>query len=279
MFCALCAADNPNNGRFCVKCGAVLQGQRAMPPPGGAYAPPYSGPTETSGKAIGSFICGILFFFFPSAIVAIILGHLSLSDIRKAGGRLTGDGWATTGLVLGYIGVAFIPIALIIAAIAIPNLLRARIAANEATAVRSLREIDTAAIIYQANYSNGFPPGLGSLEGSGHGDASCEHPRLLDRSLALKPPVIGDYTDVDVAQKSGYTITYVPASHPNEMGHPPSSEAMQRGCKAPGATGFEVHADPVTRGKTGQRSFFTDQTAVIRFNVDGPATSDSPPLS
>src|SRR5579859_2329683 len=101
MFCALCAADNPNDGRYCVKCGAVLQGQRGMPPPGlglDVPAAPYSGPTESSGKALASLICGILFFIFPSAIAAIILGHLSISDIRRSGGRLTGQGMATTGL-------------------------------------------------------------------------------------------------------------------------------------------------------------------------------------
>src|ERR1700689_741280 len=97
MLCWLCGADNPNEGRFCGKCGSVLQGQKGMPDPGTAFdglAQPYTGPTETSGKAIGSLICGILFFLFPTAIVAIVLGHLSLSDIRKAGGRLKGHGLA-----------------------------------------------------------------------------------------------------------------------------------------------------------------------------------------
>ena len=129
MFCALCGADNPNDGRFCGKCGSVLQGQKGMPEPGTAFdglAQPYTGPTETSGMAIVSLICGILFLVFPIAIVAIVLGHLSLSEIRRAGGRLTGHGLAVAGLVLGYAGVAVIPIALIVAAIAIPNLLRSK---------------------------------------------------------------------------------------------------------------------------------------------------------
>jgi type IV pilus assembly protein PilA len=281
LFCSLCAADNPNDGRFCVKCGAVLQGQRGMPPPGWGYnvpAAPYVGPTETSGKAIGSLICGLLFFFFPTAVIAIILGHLSLSDIGKAGGRLTGNGLATTGLVLGYMGVAFIPIALIVAAIAIPNLLRAKIAANEASAVGSLRTINTAATIYQAMYSNGFPPGLKSLKGSGNGAATCGNAHLLDRSFRLIPPVVGDYAEVDVAQKSGYRFTYVPT--PSSTGARPvlSPEAALQGCKMAGSTGYEVHADPISSGTTGLRSFYSDQTGVIRFNVEGPATFDSPRL-
>jgi type II secretory pathway pseudopilin PulG len=53
-----------------------------------------------------------------------------------------------------------VAIILIIAAIAIPNLLRSRMAANEASAVGSIRTINTAAITYSATYGNGFPPGL-----------------------------------------------------------------------------------------------------------------------
>jgi len=73
---------------------------------------------ETSGKAIGSLVCGLLFFFPPSAILAVIMGHLSLSEIRRSAGRLGGRGVAIAGLVLGYAGLSFIPV-LIIAAIAI----------------------------------------------------------------------------------------------------------------------------------------------------------------
>lgn len=51
-------------------------------------------------------------------------------------------GLAITGLVLGYLGIAMIPLILIIAAIAIPNLLRARMAANESSAAHAIREID-----------------------------------------------------------------------------------------------------------------------------------------
>jgi len=65
-------------------------------------------------------ICGFLFPFLLS-IAAIILGHLSLSEIKKSAGRVTGQGLAIAGLVLGYLGIVTIPVILIIAAIAIPN--------------------------------------------------------------------------------------------------------------------------------------------------------------
>ena len=268
MFCALCAADNPNDGRFCNKCGAVLQGQRAMGPPGealGGPGTPYAGATETSGKAIGSLICGLLFFLFPSAIAAIILGHLSLSDIRKAGGRLTGQGIATTGLVLGYMGVAVVPLVLIVAAIAIPNLLRAKMAANEASAVGSLRTINTAAIAYRGTYSNGFPPGLAALSGTGSANGSCDHAQLIDPSLAS-------------GRKSGYTFSYIWTLPKGADPQTPEPEAATKGCTLRGGDSFEVNADPITMGTTGQRGFFTDQTGLIRVSVEGPATADGPPI-
>lgn len=262
MICALCAAENPIKGRYCLKCGALLQGQRAMPPQPiypDAPSAPYSGPTETSGKAIGSFICGLLFFFFPSSIVAIILGHLSLAEIRRSSGRLTGRGMATTGLVLGYLGISIIPI-LIIAAIAIPNLLRAKMAANEASALGSTRTIVTAELTFDDSYANGFTPSLETLGGAADNLDTCERAGLIDKVLAS-------------GQKNGYSFTYIPEG-PAVM----SDSARARGCTRAGSQGFEIHADPITRGTTGQRSFYADQTGVIRYSRQGPASVDSPPL-
>lgn len=262
MFCSLCGAGNADNKQTCIRCGASLQATAA---PGSGYPAgpqPFAGQAQTSGKAIGSLVCGILFFFLPSAIAAIILGHLSLSEIRKSGGRLVGDGMAIAGLVLGYIGLAAIPFILIIAAIAIPNLLRARTAANEASAVGSLRMINTAAMSYSATYPNGFPPSLDSLGGSGA--ATCDHAELIDATLAS-------------GQKSGYVFSYALVSH-TRLAHRVSPDAAQAGCSEAGGTAYAASADPVTRGTTGQRSFYTDQTGIIRFDLTGAATADSPPL-
>src|SRR5258708_29182517 len=109
-------------------------------------------PAETSGKAIVSLVCGLFLFAFPMSILAIIFGHLSLSEIRKSAGRIKGEGLAMTGLVLGYLGLAAIPVILIIAAIAIPNLLRARMAANESSAVRNVRSLVVAEVTYSSNH-------------------------------------------------------------------------------------------------------------------------------
>src|SRR3990170_6090337 len=56
-----------------------------------------------------------------------------------------------------------VAIILIIAAIAIPNLLRSRMAANEASAVGSLRTLNTASVQYSTTYGTGFPVAIGNL--------------------------------------------------------------------------------------------------------------------
>ena len=76
-----------------------------------------------------------------------------------------------------------VAIILIIAAIAIPNLLRSRIAANEASAVGSLRTINTAEVTYASTYPMvGFAPDLDTLGGSGT-SASSSAALLLDNVL------------------------------------------------------------------------------------------------
>jgi type IV pilus assembly protein PilA len=224
-----------------------------------------SAEVPTSGKAIASMVCGIFAFFLPASIAAIILGHISLSEIRRSAGRLGGNGFALAGLILGYAGIAVIPFILILA-IAIPNLLRARLAANEASAVGSLRTIEVAAESYDSEYENGFPSSLEALGLEPGERATCNHAGLLDRSLASGRGI-------------GYVFTYTP-KYPDGSTVPViSPKAAAKGCTSGGASGYTVTADPIRRGSTGQRSFYTDQTGIIRYSSNGePATADSPPL-
>jgi len=153
MFCEKCGATIQDGGLFCSRCGqsvTAIPGPQGLAPPGSAPVP---GNGETSGKALASLLTGIFgLLLFPIAIAAIILGHMSRSEIRKSNGRLKGDGMATAGLVMGYGAFALIPFILIIAAIAIPNLLRARMAANESSAAAGVRTLNTAELSYQAEY-------------------------------------------------------------------------------------------------------------------------------
>jgi type IV pilus assembly protein PilA len=169
-FCAGCGNSMSAEDKFCRVCGRAPSAGSAAT--SATSAPPVAlVPAETSGKAIASLVCGILFFIPPLAIVAIVFGHLSLSEIRKSGGRLQGDGLAIAGLVLGYLGA--VPVLLIIAAIAIPNLLRARMAANESAAVASVRNMNVAEVGYsQAHPQAGYTCSLSDLD------------QLIDRELA-----------------------------------------------------------------------------------------------
>jgi type IV pilus assembly protein PilA len=277
MFCPRCGSSNPDKGKYCINCGDSLVVDGTAPAVAGA--PNASGHSEpiapgqpivenppTSGKAVASLICGIFGFILPASIAAVILGHLSLSEIRKSAGRIGGAGIATAGLVLGYIGIAIIPFVLIVAAIAIPNLLRARIAANEASAVGTLRTIDIGATTYAAEYKNGFPPRFEVLGGGLSGPQNCDHASLLDDTL------------IRTHRKSGYVFTYIPSLQDDDASSTVSATAGAKGCTSAGATAFEVTAEPAEPDKSGRRSFYTDQTGVIRYATEGRAAADSPPL-
>lgn len=138
-----------------------------------------------------------------------------------------------------------VAIILIIAAIAIPNLLRARIAANEASAVSSLRTMNTACITYNTSF-NAYPTSLTNLapvtSGSTPTSTSAD---LLDATLTAAP-----------FQKSGYTF----------------------GFTVPAAGTYAITATPITANQTGVRQFYTDQTGVIHYAIGAAATASSSPL-
>ena len=70
-----------------------------------------------NGLAIASMVLGILWIYWVGSILAVVFGHIALSQIKKSGGTQAGRGMAIAGLVLGYIGVVFIVllIALVVA--------------------------------------------------------------------------------------------------------------------------------------------------------------------
>jgi len=133
----------------------------------------------------------LVFFFWPAtALAAVILGPLARADIKKSAGRLAGPGMAVAGLVLGYAGLAFVPFILIIAAIAIPNLLRSRMAANEASAVGTLRTYNTAMVTYSAVCQNiGYPKALANLRPGVTDTDKCAHADLVGVQMATPIPV------------------------------------------------------------------------------------------
>jgi len=142
-----------------------------------------------------------------------------------------------------------VAIILIIAAIAIPNLLRSRIAANEASAVGGLRTVNTAAVTYSSTYGNGFPPTLAAMGGALGAAATCDASQLVDPTISAAPN-----------RKSGYTYAYTPIGA--AVANPP-------GCTAGGVNTYVTAATPIVPEQTGHRCFCSDNSGVIRF--DGTA--------
>jgi prepilin-type N-terminal cleavage/methylation domain-containing protein len=137
-----------------------------------------------------------------------------------------------------------VAIILIIAAIAIPNLLRSRMAANEASAVGSIRTINTSEITYSTTWGLGFGAALSNLGGG----VSCT---VSSMTACLIDPVLS------AGAKSGYTFAAV--------GNTPVAGANQ---------GFEVNATP-SSPNTGTRSFCSDQSGAIRYKTSGTAVGTS----
>jgi len=134
-----------------------------------------------------------------------------------------------------------VAIILIIAAIAIPNLLRARMAANESSAVASIRTINTGMVTYNSTYPTvGFAATLAALGPNANPcTATSTNACLIDSVLAA-------------GTKSGYTFAAT-------------------GAGGPPAVQYYATAVPVTVGQTGNRSFCSFEDAVVRVQPTGAA--------
>src|SRR5581483_10269044 len=141
-----------------------------------------------------------------------------------------------------------VAIILIIAAIAIPNLLRARMAANESSAVASVRTITTGEVTYQTAYPTvGYAPALVNLGGAL--GAACVPSSttgcLIDSVLANNGNPAG-------SGKSGYSFTT-------------GAGTVTAGV----ATGYTILAKPLTINQTGIRAFCAEEDAVVRVDPAG----------
>jgi len=141
-----------------------------------------------------------------------------------------------------------VAIILIIAAIAIPNLLRSRMAANEASAVGSLRTINTAEVTYATTYPT---IGFAALTALG-GTAPCTS------ATSTAACLLDDVLSGAAATKSGYLFTVA-----NLTGTP--------------VVTYTSVATPTVIGQSGQRGFYSDQSGVIRYTTDGTAPTNASP--
>ena len=130
-----------------------------------------------------------------------------------------------------------VAIILIIAAIAIPNLLRSKLAANEASAISSVRTMSTAETTYASTYPTiGYTCTIGDL-GPGAGVLSSTSAGILDSQLAS-------------GTKAGYSFSFA-----NCAGTPTSS--------------YDSSAVPLAIGQSGSRAFCSNASGVLYFATDG----------
>jgi prepilin-type N-terminal cleavage/methylation domain-containing protein len=162
-----------------------------------------------------------------------------------------------------------VAIILIIAAIAIPNLLRSRIAANEASAVGSLRTLVTAQVTFATTYPTvGFAGAFANLAPPGAGvSPSSTAADLIDTNLAS-------------GVKSGYTYGSTAMSAATNTGDAIFA-VTGAGTPVVNVT-FIVFGGPVSKNRTGIRNFCTDEGGVIRQgnnpDTDCDFTTGSPPV-
>ena len=150
-----------------------------------------------------------------------------------------------------------VAIILVIAAIAIPNLLRSKMAANEASSVYSLRAINTAQVSYYSTYGLGYGALINlSTPAAGCAAATSLAACLIDNNLGA-------------GTKSGYKFTSVASGGAGTIASPNSA--------------FNSTAVPVAPGQSGQNSYCSDGSGVIRHDTAGTvqpacATSGLPPI-
>jgi type IV pilus assembly protein PilA len=217
-----------------------------------------AGPVPRRGLAIASLVLGILSVptfgcLIVGAVAGVVLGIVALTRANREPQLYGGQGMAIAGIATSALSLLLvIPIG-IIAAIAIPSLLRARVSANEAATIGDIRAVISAEAAYQSASGGFYAPPLCLAE-----PATClpaySGPGFLDRELA------------SATVKNGYRRTFhagpaVPAS-PGTPGVPAQTGSLE---------GFAYTAVPVEPGRTGRRGFCGDASGRVCYTPAGTA--------
>src|SRR5215831_4872899 len=231
--CPECGFVGWADAAACKRCGATMSpstvevAAAAAPNPTVPY-PSYNVYSQSqlkTGLATASLIIGILnFLFFGMFLIPIVVGIVisvvALKKINRSPHEYGGKSLAIGGLVTNIVSVVVLVPIMMVAAIAIPNLLAARRAANEGAAIYALRNILKAEVTYQAKKGYGS---YGTL-------ADLQNELLISPELAS-------------GTQYGYRFK------------------VETGKEEGGWSGFAV---PAVYGSSGVRSFYVDETGVLR---------------
>ncbi len=241
-FCLGCGNGMAEGERFCGVCGRdalATSVVRAVDP-----AVAFGLPPETSGKAIFSLISGVLFIILPFSLAAVIFGHLSLSDIRKSGGRLTGKGLAIAGLVLGYLGVAATLGLILWSGFYVRQLEKSSVAQRASVAQK----------VKVVNYENPVVSAVRSLNMAEIAYQQAHHEAGYTCSLSELKDAWGLNNELAQGQQDGYIFEV-------------------KGCAAAMADGpiakYQVVAYPAAANKTGTAAFCSNESDVIKVARNG----------
>lgn len=143
----------------------------------------------------------------------------------------------------------------IIAAIAIPSLLRARVSSNESATIGDIRTVISAQAAYQGTNGGYYEGDLTCMSKKGGcipGAPVATSPTYLDKVLATQAP------------KSGYSRQFVPGKAPVD---PEVGVSLSGGSRV----GYGYLATPLNQGQTGVRGFGGDSSGILCFTPDGAA--------
>jgi type II secretory pathway pseudopilin PulG len=249
MTCPQCQLPNPVGTSYCARCGAPLQASAPRPPMSGMVA----SAGESKGLAITALVLGILSPLlacvgvgFVTALVAVILGIVGMVKAGKAPHIYGGKGMAIAGTILGGLTLVALPI---VAAIAIPSLLRARVSANESAAIGDIRSVISAEAAYQSA-NGGYYDTLECLAAPAGCIPNYTGPVFVDTTLASS------------AVKGGYKRTFHPGA--------PAPASPDSGSRSPSSlSAFAYTAVPAEPNRTGVRGFCGDSSGRICQTMDG----------
>ena len=232
------------------------------------YPPPEHRRGLRQGMAITSLVFGVLGLptlgcLGVGALLGVVLGIVALTRANREPDVYGGKGFAIGGIVASALSLLIaIPLAGIVAAIAIPSLLRARISANEAQAIGDVRTVISAEAAYQ------------SANGGYYGPPEC-----LARPVECIPsyggPTFLDSALATATVKNGYRRTFYPGPVPaaGANGSAPPPRALET---------WSYVATPMQSGQTGTRSFCGDasgRVCAVRSGTIDASGGECPPPS
>lgn len=210
------------------------------------------------GMAIASLVLGILSLLTLGCLgVGALLGiGLGIAALVKASGdprEYGGKGMAWAGIATSALGLVLAVVGGIVAAIAIPSMLRARVAANESSAIGDLRTVISAQAAYQSANRGFYDGRLECLAQPGQCMQGYDGPNFLELDLGSGQP------------KSGYSRELVAGPAPDTS----TLSEEQTPLSPSSVSAYAYVAWPTEHGKSGLRAFCGDASGVICFTTDG----------